>query len=260
MIAIGKSISHLSASISYAQKSEKGVLLDKNIVSETPYGVSKEFKLFQDMNNRCERNALSFVISPTIENGRQLSHENLKTINQSFLDKMGLKNHQYIAFVHENTSHKHIHLYVNRISKSGEAYKDNYISNRSSRAAETISHEMGLTLAKDVQHAKTKDKLMQHSAIHNVKELAKSTLKDPNIHSIDSFSRSFNKEGAHFNIRSEAYKNQKGDFQGLRFYITQEGKEERFKASEIDRSLSKKNLMETLDKHKLLSRSIYLSI
>ncbi|MGI2298217.1 relaxase/mobilization nuclease domain-containing protein [Candidatus Cardinium hertigii] len=260
MIAIGKSISHISASISYAQKSEKGVLLDKNIVSETAYGVSKEFKLFQDMNSRCQRNALSFVISPTIEDGCQLSNENLKSINQSFLEKMELKNHQYIAFVHDNTSHKHIHLYVNRISRLGEAYKDNYISNRSSRVAETISYEMGLTLAKDVQHAKTRDKLMEHSAIHNVKELAKSVLKDRSIHSVDAFSESFNKEGSRFNIRTEAYHNKQGAFQGLRFYITQEGKEEKFKASEIDRSLSKQNFMETLNKHKSFGHSIGLSI
>lgn len=258
MIAIGKSISHISASISYAQKKEKGVLLDKNIVSDTAYGVAKEFKLFQDMNSRCGRNALSFVISPTIADGRQLSHANLQSINHSFLDKMGLKNHQYISFVHSNKAHKHIHLYVNRISNSGEAYKDNYISNRSSRAAETISYEMGLTLAKDVQHAKTRDKLIQHSAIQNVKELAKSVLKDHSIHSVDAFSKSFNKEGAPFHMRTEAYHNKQGDFQGLRFYITQSGKEERFKASEIDRSLSKQNFMSILDKRKSLGRTMDL--
>lgn len=260
MIAIGKSISHISASISYAQKSEKGILLDKNIVSETGYGVAKEFKIFQDMNSRCGRNSLSFVLSPSIEDGKQLSLDALKSINHSFLDKMGLKNHQYISFVHSNKAHKHIHLYVNRISKSGEAYKDNYISNRSSRAAETISHEMGLTPAKEVQHAKTRDKLIQHASIQNVKELAKSLLKDRNIHSVDAFSKSFNKEGAPFHMRTEAYHNKQGDFQGLRFYITQAGKEERFKASEIDRSLAKQNFINALDRHKSLDRSINLSI
>lgn len=260
MIAIGKSISHISASISYAQKAEKGVLLDKNIVSETAYGVSREFKLFQDMNSRCQRNALSFVISPTIADGRQLSLDALKSINQSFLDKMGLTNHQYISFVHSNKAHKHIHVYVNRISKSGEAYKDNYISNRSSRAAETISQEMGLTLAKDVQHAKTKDKLMQHAAIHNVKELTKSILKDRSIRSVDAFSKCFNTAGAPFNIRTEAYYNKQGDFQGLRFYITKEGNEERFKASEIDKSLAKQNFINTLNKHKSLDQAKGLSI
>ena len=258
MIALGKSISHVIASISYAQKVEKGMLLDKNIVSESPYGVSKEFKLFQDMNSRCYRNALSFVISPTIADGNQLSLEALQAINQSFLDKMGLKNHQYISFVHSNKAHKHIHVYVNRISKSGEAYKDNYISNRSSRAAETISDEMGLTRAKDVQYAKTRDKLMQHSAIHNVKELAKSVLNDRSIHSVDGFSKSFNKSGAPFHIRTEAYRNNQGAFQGLRFYVVQGAKEARFKASEIDRSLSKQHFMSTLDKRKSLGQTMDL--
>src|SRR5690242_6781856 len=108
MIAKGKSISHLSASIQYALRREEAVILDKNIAFETPHGVSREFKLFQDLNQRCERNNLSFVLSPTMEDGRKLSLEQLETINKSFLDKMQLQDHQYIAFVHQNTEHKHI--------------------------------------------------------------------------------------------------------------------------------------------------------
>jgi hypothetical protein len=260
MIAIGKSISHISASISYAQKSEKGILLDKNIVSETPHGVSREFRLFQDLNSRCERNTLSFVISPSIKDGNRLSQEALKAINQSFLEKMELQDHQYISFVHDNTPHKHIHLYVNRVSKSGEAYKDNYISNRSSRAAESISYDMGLAVARKVQHSKNTELALQYPSIKNVKEVAQDILKDPSITTVSSFSRSFNQAGSSFNMRTEAYTNKQGDFQGLRFYITQAGKEARFKASEIDRSLSKQNFMDSLNRHKSLCHSIDLSI
>jgi hypothetical protein len=78
MIAKGKSISHLSASITYALRREQAVILDKNIVSQTPSEVAKEFKLFQQLNQRCERNSLSFVLSPTIEDGKNLSPEYIK--------------------------------------------------------------------------------------------------------------------------------------------------------------------------------------
>ena len=67
MIAKGRSISHLRASINYALSKEAAIVLDKNIVAATPTEVAKEFKLFQDFNERCERNSFSFIISPTVE-------------------------------------------------------------------------------------------------------------------------------------------------------------------------------------------------
>lgn len=103
-------------------------MLDKDIVSENPKEVAKEFKAFQNINQRCERNSFSFVISPTVKDGKNLSEEQLRYINTSFLRKMELENHQYIAFVHQNTAHKHIHLYVNRIDYQGKAYNDRFIS------------------------------------------------------------------------------------------------------------------------------------
>ena len=141
IIAKGKSISHLGASMNYALCKEQAVVLAKNIVAEAPYKVAKEFKLFQTFNDSCERKSLSFVLSPTIEDGQALSQEKLAEINKAFLKQMQLEHHQYIAFVHANTAHKHIHLYVNRIDYHGKAYNDQFISNRAARAAEGIAQE-----------------------------------------------------------------------------------------------------------------------
>jgi len=46
-------------------------------------------------------------------------------------------------------------------------------------------------------------------------------------------------------VHVEAYHNEQGNFQGLRFFAG----EHKFKASEIDRSLSKHNLEHTLEQH-----------
>jgi hypothetical protein len=243
MIAKGKSISHLSASINYALSREAAVVLDKNIISETPTEVTKEFKLFQGLNERCERNNLSFVLSPTISDGNELSHEQLININRTFLSKMQLTDHQYISFVHKNTKHKHIHLYANRISYEGKAYNDQYISNRSAHTAEIIAKEMGLQTAKGVQLIKQQEKQIKHPEMSSIKALAKSTLeRGHGVNTVSKFITAFNEKGTAHGFRAEAYNNKQGVFQGLRFYC---GKE-KYKASEIDRSLSKKNLGYTL--------------
>jgi len=238
MIGKGKSISHLSASIQYALRSEQAVVLDKNIVAELPHEVAKEFKFFQQFNQRCERNSLSFVISPTIEDGRKLSDEQLENINKSFLEKMKLDNHQYIAFVHKNTQHKHIHLYVNRIDYNGKAYDDKFISNRSAHVAESIAKDMGLATAREIQQLRQKERQVKHPEMEHIKELAKATLAQREARSISKFVSLFNEVGAQAGFLAEAYHNKNGTFQGLRFYAG----EHKFKASQIDRSLSKQNL------------------
>jgi hypothetical protein len=244
MIAKGKSISHLSASISYALGREEAVILDKNIAFETPHGVAKEFRLFQNLNQRCQRNSLSFVLSPTIEDGKNLSLEQLENINKSFLEKMNLDNHQYIAFVHQNTEHKHIHLYVNRINYQGNAYDDTFISNRSARVAESIAIDIGLKTAKEIQQGRQKERQVEYPEIKHIKELAKATLRERGVNSIPNFVAAFNQAGSEAGFRAEAYLNKNGAFQGLRFYAG----EHKFKASEIDRSLSKQNLELTLER------------
>jgi len=243
MIAKGKSISHLSASIQYALRHEQAVILDKNIASEIPSQVAKEFKLFQQLNERCLRNSLSFVISPTIQDGKNLSLEQLENINKSFLEKMQLQDHQYIAFVHKNTPHKHIHLYVNRIDYTGKAYNDRFVSNRSAHVAETIAKDMGLETAKEVQQLRQKQRQVEHPEMEHIKHLAKATLAQREVNSVSKFVSLFNETGSEAGLHAEAYNNKNGTFQGLRFYAG----ELKFKASEIDRALSKQNLENTLD-------------
>jgi hypothetical protein len=167
-----------------------------------------------------------------------VSLEQLETINKSFLEKMNLAHHQYIAFVHQNTAHKHIHLYVNRIDYTGKAYDDQFISNRSAHLAESIAKDMGLKTAKQIQQGKSKQRELEHPEIHSIKELAKATLREPGVNSIPNFVAAFNQAGSQAGFHAEAYLNKQGAFQGLRFYAG----EHKFKASEIDRSLSKQNI------------------
>ena len=230
--------------------------MDKNIASETAHEVAKEFKLFQRLNERCERNSLFFVISPTIEDRRKLSFEQLENINKSFLERMNLNNHQYIAFVHTNTEHKHIHLYVNRIDYTGKAYNGQFISNRAAYTAETIAKDMGLQTARDVQQARYQQRQVEHPEIERIKELAKATLAEPKARSVANFISLFNEAGAESGLRAEAYNNKSGTFQGLRFYSG----EQKFKASQIDRSLSKQSIEHTIEHQQATEQSKSKSI
>lgn len=156
MIGKGKSISHTRASMSYGWNQEKDaqVVYSQNITGDNPKEVSAEFRLTQELNENCQKNTLSFVISPTIDDGKNLNKKELSKICEQFMKEMKLRDRQAIAFVHKDKKHKHIHFYVNRVDFKGRAYKDSFIGKRSQKAAEKVAEKMQLTTVKQVQWEK----------------------------------------------------------------------------------------------------------
>jgi hypothetical protein len=156
MIGKGKSISHTKASMAYGWNQEKDaeIVLKEFLHGDSPAEITKEFKMLQDQNYHCTKNTLSFVISPTIEDGKQLNKDELQEITKRFMEEMKLGERQAIAFVHQDKDHKHIHLYVNRIDFKGAAYNDSFIGKQSQMAAERVAGSMGLTTVKQVQFEK----------------------------------------------------------------------------------------------------------
>ncbi len=156
MIGKGKSISHTGASMGYGWNKEKGanVVYRQHLAGDNPKEITREFKIIQSQNHRCKKNTMSFVLSPTIEDGRKLKDRQLTEITQRFVKEMKLRERQAIAFVHRDKSHVHVHLYVNRIGFDGKAYKDSYVGKRSQRVAEKVAQQMGLTTVREVQQEK----------------------------------------------------------------------------------------------------------
>ena len=124
--------------------------------------------MIQEENTRCQKNTLSFILSPTQEDGKNLSKEQLGELTRKFIKEMQLKERQAIAFVHRDKAHTHVHLYVNRIGFDGQAYNDSFIGKRSQLAAENVAKEMGLTTVKEVQLEKELDSIKVRLEIRNI--------------------------------------------------------------------------------------------
>lgn len=156
MIGKGKSIAHTGTSMNYGWNQEKDaeVILKEQLLGNTPNEITQEFKLLQDLNHNCTKNTLSFIISPTIEDGKNLNSKDLNKITKEFIKQLNLQDRQAIAFVHKDKEHKHIHLYVNRIDFKGQAYNDSFIGKRSQQAAEKVAERLHLTTVKQIQFEK----------------------------------------------------------------------------------------------------------
>jgi hypothetical protein len=172
MIGKGHSIARTGASIDYGWNQEKDaeVVLKEYLAGDTPQEITEEFKIIQSQNERCINNTLSFILSPTIEDGKNLSKQDLEELSKKFLKEMNLQNNQSIGFVHRDKEHTHVHIYTNRIGFDGKAYNDSFIGKRSQLAADNVAKELGLTRVREVQQEKLQESNPQRLAIKQIND------------------------------------------------------------------------------------------
>ncbi|MCP9200800.1 relaxase/mobilization nuclease domain-containing protein [Gramella sp. GC03-9] len=244
MIGKGQSISRTQASISYGwnQDKEAEVILKQHLAGDTPEQITDEFKIIQSQNDRCLKNTLSFVVSPTIKDGKNLNHQDLEKIAQRFIREMDLKNHQAIGFVHKDKEHTHIHIYANRISLKGEVYKDSFIGKRSQIAADNVAKQIGLTRVREVQHEKLQELKWQRLAIKHIHN----KVLESRPKSLDEYIQRMNAR----NIKVIPSINKSNQLQGFRF----EYKGLNLKGSEVHRSMSGNKLIAEISQNNSFSR------
>lgn len=233
MIGKGKSISHTRASMSYGWNQEKDakIVLKEFLHGDSPAEITKEFKMLQDQNHNCTKNTLSFILSPTIEDGRKLDKDKLQTITKRFIHEMKLSERQAIAFVHRDKEHKHIHLYVNRIDFRGVAYNDSFIGKRSQLAAEKVAEHMGLTTVKQVQFEKEFNLKELRTEIKRRHDL---TMKHLQPKSFDAYIKAMETNG----VKVMPTINKQNNLQGFRFEFDGHN----LKGSEVHRNMSIGNI------------------
>jgi len=228
MIGKGHSIASTGASIDYGWNQEKDaeVIYKEYLAGDTPQEITEEFKIIQSQNERCTQNTLSFILSPTVKDGQEMSKAQLKEITDRFLKEMQLKNRQAIAFVHRDKAHTHVHVYVNRIGFDGKAYNDSFIGKRSQIAADNVAKELGLTRVRDIQQEKLQELKWQRLAIRHINNKVMETRPK----SVDEY---INKMKA-CNVQVIPSINKSNQLQGFRF----EYKGANLKGSEVHRSMT----------------------
>ncbi len=233
MIGKGKSISHTMASMSYGWNQEKDaeVVLKEFLHGDTPKEIAQEFKMLQYQNHNCTKNTLSFVISPTIEDGKLLEKEELQAITKRFMHEMKLGERQAIAFVHRDKEHKHIHLYVNRIDFKGVAYNDSFIGKRSQQVVEKVAEHMGLTTVKQIQFEKEFNLIEIRTEIKRRHDL---TMKQFKPKSFDAYLKAMEANG----VKVIPSINNQNKLQGFRFEFDGHN----LKGSEVHRNMSLGNI------------------
>lgn len=247
MIGKGKAISHTRASMSYGWNQEKDaqVIFKQELIGDTPEEITKEFRAIQDLNYNCEKNTLSFVLSPTIKDGQKLNNKQLRDICKSFMEKMQLADRQAIAFVHQDKEHKHIHLYVNRIDYQGKAYNDSFIGKRCQQIAEKVAQEFKLTTVKDVQEERLINLKDIRSEIKRRHDIALRVFKPDDL---NKYMEAMKANG----VMVIPCINKAEKLQGFRFEFDKYN----LKGSEVHRSMSLGNIVKQIEKNNVRFKEV----
>jgi hypothetical protein len=249
MIGKGKSISHGVAALEYDLAKEiDGQAAATEIARHELYGCTgaemvQEMKpYFTDFPN-VKNNCLRFEVSPSIEESSSFTDTDWAELGNDFMQRMGLMNHQYIIIKHSGTESKkkqaHLHILANRISLSGELYRDNWIGKRATETANAIAKERDFVQSQDIGKANKAE----------IKEAMNEVLKKLQGFDLAKFQEELGKLG--FKVREARAST--GKLNG--YYVTARSGTE-YKASEIGKGYTLAHIEQTQKKLKYNQMSI----
>ena len=227
----------------YVVDDEKGIeILRNNLCGETPIELFQEMKILQNLNQKASNKLISMVLSPHVNDGENLSKKQLENITKDFLKELeiNIEKSQFIAFLHTEKRHRHIHILLNRVDENGKLFQDHHIGKKAQWSAHRVAEKNGLISAKQIRIDKIKASEDLKSDYKNLrKELYQKHLKvmESKPMTMDKYLAEMLKK----NIKFIPTINKQGELQGFRVRNMENQTE--MKASEIHRNMGLKILL-----------------
>jgi hypothetical protein len=244
------------------ERKDNAMVLCSNMGTLNPKELIEDFQEQSRLNPKVKKPVFHTFLSFHKDDSERLDKDVLIKIILDYVQEMRLTNTQFVAFLHTDTQHPHIHLLANRITKDGTRFNDSMEGYRGKQACQKITAKYQLTPA---DHLTSKygynDTIVKGTKYDlNPKENFKKRLK-PIIQqligeskSLQEFRENMKNLGVEMKIKQDA----NGRNVGISFGETHEdGTLMWVKGSEIDRQFSAKNLTNLIEnKYEFQSQSV----
>ena len=224
---------------------EKGTeLLRNNLCGETPIELMREMQIVQNLNQKATNKLISMVLSPHVDDGEKLSKKQLQNLTKEFLKELEIDadSSQFIAFLHTEKRHRHIHILLNRVDENGKLLKDNYIGKKAQWAAHRVAEKNRLISAKQIRI----DKIKEAESIKIDSKILRKEIYQKHLNVVAAKPKTMEKYLAEMlkkNIKFIPTINKQGELQGFRVKDLENQTE--MKASEVHRNMGLKNLLDS---------------
>ena len=210
-------------------KDQAEVIAHDGIIPDDPKIAAKCFDIQSQLNPRVSKPVGHIAISFKPEDNPRLTNEFMVQVAKEYMEKMGIKDTQYVIVRHHNTPNPHCHLIFNRVDYNGKRISDSNWLKRNVRVCKELKQKYGMTFGEGKSQTRTERLRPNERARYEMANDVRSALKGS--HSWKDFSNNLKAYGINAQIK---FRSGTHIPQGISF--TRDGTT--FKGSSLDRSLS----------------------
>ena len=134
---------------------EARLLYAEGVLSDTPQDIINGFECQRHLNQRVQHWVGHISLSYPPEDSAILTDEKMVKFALEYMERMGIKNTQFIIARHLDKEHPHCHIVFNRVDNDGKCVSDSGEYFRSNDICKELKLKYGLTFGKGRDKVKT---------------------------------------------------------------------------------------------------------
>ena len=210
-------------------KSDARLLVAEGVLEDSIQSITDCFQAQRMMKPDIRQPVGHISLSYAPEDAPRMTDKMLVSLAKEYMQKMGIRDTQYIIARHNDQKHPHVHIVFNRVDNNGRTISDRNDCYRNVRVCKELKEKYGLYFGKGKDRVRTHRLKGNDRTKYEIYHAVKKSLGKSN--SWKQFISELSKQG----IKAEfKYRGRSNVIQGLSF--TKDGIT--FKASDIDRSFS----------------------
>ena len=206
---------------------EARLLYSEGLLTDTPKDIIDGFECQRHLNNRVQHWCGHISLSYSPKDAERMSDEFMVKLALEYMEKMGIKNTQFIISRHLDKEHPHCHIVYNRVDNDGKCVSDSFEYYRNNEICDEMKKKYGLTYGLNKDQVKTerlKGRSKTRQEIYLAVQAAKKSAKD-----WIAFQRELARKG--ITVRKK-FRRGSTEVDGLSYF--KDG--QKFKASQVDRN------------------------
>lgn len=206
---------------------EARLLYSEGLLTDTPKDIIDGFECQRHLNSRVRHWCGHISLSYSPKDAERMSDEFMVKLALEYMDRMGIKNTQFIIVRHLDKEHPHCHIVYNRVDNDGKCVSDSFEYYRNNEICDEMKKKYGLTYGENKDNVKTqslKGRPKIRQDIYLAVQTAKRSAKD-----WTTFQRELAQKGV--TVRKK-FRRGSTEVDGLSYF--KDG--QKFKASQVDRN------------------------
>ena len=134
---------------------EARLLYAEGVLSNTPQDIINGFECQRHLNQRVQHWVGHISLSYSPEDSAILTDDKMVKFALEYMERMGIKNTQFIIARHLDKEHPHCHIVFNRVGNDGKCVSDSWEYFRSNDICKELKLKYGLTFGEGRDKVKT---------------------------------------------------------------------------------------------------------